>query len=261
MTLFLGLLLIQNSLTLLTCSTGGHAYHLKCIDPWLTENRRLCPICKGKVVVPGITDSESEAENERNQNATERTPLLSNSNSGGQNENLVYSTNNLIFPSIGRRVRRSGRTSNASTQSNVPSTSSIVNSSNDLVINVQPPATSSQATGSIPFRSNSTRSDRRRAKAMLMINAEINSPQSSTSNLEELTASTSSTIQMDGQSESSTRSARTARSAGQPGNERLASPGTATRSSAAAAAATTTQQQPSTSRPTRSRWTEPNDIV
>lgn len=50
---------------------------MKCIDPWLTKNRRVCPVCKGKVVLPGMadpTDSESEAENA----VTERTPLVTN---------------------------------------------------------------------------------------------------------------------------------------------------------------------------------------
>lgn len=43
------------------------AYHQKCIDPWLTKNRRVCPVCKAKVTVPGMeefTDSDSDT-NER----------------------------------------------------------------------------------------------------------------------------------------------------------------------------------------------------
>ena len=30
-----------------------HAYHTKCIDVWLTKNRRVCPICKRKVYAIG----------------------------------------------------------------------------------------------------------------------------------------------------------------------------------------------------------------
>ena len=49
-------------------------YHLKCIDPWLTRNRRVCPVCKAKVRLPGVP--ESSASEEENDNANERTPLV-----------------------------------------------------------------------------------------------------------------------------------------------------------------------------------------
>jgi len=55
------------------------AYHVKCIDPWLTKNRRVCPVCKGKVILPGmsdISDTDSDSENANNNSANERTPLL-----------------------------------------------------------------------------------------------------------------------------------------------------------------------------------------
>ena len=65
----------------------GHGYHLRCIDPWLTKSRRICPVCKGKVRVSGmedISDTESESGHSTSQqqgqsrynNADESTPLL-----------------------------------------------------------------------------------------------------------------------------------------------------------------------------------------
>jgi len=95
----------------------GHVYHLKCIDPWLTKNRRVCPVCKAKVVLPGmadITDSESEAEAAVN----ERTPLVRNQ------------------PRRGRRIRRSRRENNPNSPAD-PSTSAVSSS------NIEPAASTS----------------------------------------------------------------------------------------------------------------------
>ncbi|OQR68600.1 E3 ubiquitin-protein ligase RNF13-like [Tropilaelaps mercedesae] len=44
-----------------------HGYHSKCIDPWLTKNRRVCPLCKRKIVLPGMPEDSSD---------NETTPLL-----------------------------------------------------------------------------------------------------------------------------------------------------------------------------------------
>lgn len=60
----------------------AHGYHLRCIDPWLTKSRRICPVCKGKVRVAGmsdVSDTESESDHSRQLNynqANESTPLL-----------------------------------------------------------------------------------------------------------------------------------------------------------------------------------------
>jgi len=52
-----------DKLRILPCS---HAYHCKCIDPWLTRNRRVCPVCKRRVLARGehFSDSDSESESE-----------------------------------------------------------------------------------------------------------------------------------------------------------------------------------------------------
>jgi len=77
---------LGDKLRILPC---GHAYHMKCIDPWLLKNKRVCPQCRKKVFATGeVPPSDSESETE-----DERAPLLARprSTQGGtfaaQNEN------------------------------------------------------------------------------------------------------------------------------------------------------------------------------
>ncbi|XP_022792522.1 E3 ubiquitin-protein ligase RNF13-like [Stylophora pistillata] len=65
------------------------AYHCKCVDPWLTEGKRTCPVCKRPVANDtGLTRSrsgrndmesmgETSYEAEPEAEANERTPLIS----------------------------------------------------------------------------------------------------------------------------------------------------------------------------------------
>lgn len=68
------------------------AYHCKCVDPWLTQTKKTCPVCKQRVTKKNPEHSESESEEEaegrgegggtRGDANSERTPLLRPSNPG-----------------------------------------------------------------------------------------------------------------------------------------------------------------------------------
>ncbi|XP_033760378.1 E3 ubiquitin-protein ligase RNF13-like [Pecten maximus] len=67
-----------DKLRILPCS---HAYHCVCIDPWLTKNKKTCPVCKRKVIPGSNPDSDSDSDEDNgNQSTSERTPLLGNNN-------------------------------------------------------------------------------------------------------------------------------------------------------------------------------------
>lgn len=90
-------------LRVLPCS---HGYHVRCIDPWLTKSRRICPVCKRKVRVAGMSetsDTESESEHSRHVNynhANESTPLLRDQRPSRSQEIDLGNTRSTINGSI-----------------------------------------------------------------------------------------------------------------------------------------------------------------
>ncbi|KAJ3588981.1 hypothetical protein NHX12_009831 [Muraenolepis orangiensis] len=97
-----------DKLRVLPCS---HAYHSKCVDPWLTQTKKTCPVCKQRVSQPNPDHPESEEEEEvavvavrhrdvvveeedGGEGDSERTPLLRPSNPGSPSGSLAgsYST-------------------------------------------------------------------------------------------------------------------------------------------------------------------------
>ncbi|GAB6020180.1 E3 ubiquitin-protein ligase rnf13 [Chamberlinius hualienensis] len=117
-------------LRVLPCS---HTYHTKCIDPWLTESRRTCPVCKRKVlprsreerhgILSSIsgTESDSESDSDAGGNANEHTPLLA----PGNNPSGALNVQNqpVLTPQSSASGTPTLSTTPSSLPSGVPSTS------------------------------------------------------------------------------------------------------------------------------------------
>lgn len=72
------------------CVSWPSAYHSKCVDPWLTQTKKTCPVCKQRVTrtnpeYSDSSDSEEEAGTHTGddreggasgEEQSERTPLL-----------------------------------------------------------------------------------------------------------------------------------------------------------------------------------------
>merc|ERR1719410_1215436 len=88
---------VGDKLRILPC---GHAYHMKCIDPWLLKNKRVCPQCRKKVFASGeVPPSDSESETE-----DERAPLLQRPRAMGPPSGTFQLQNENPFRRAARRL-------------------------------------------------------------------------------------------------------------------------------------------------------------
>lgn len=88
---------VGDKLRILPCD---HAYHMKCIDPWLLKNKRVCPQCRKKVFASGeVPPSDSESDTE-----DERAPLLARPRTVGPPAGTFQMQNENPFRRAARRL-------------------------------------------------------------------------------------------------------------------------------------------------------------
>ncbi|CAF1258816.1 unnamed protein product [Adineta steineri] len=135
-----------------------HAYHVKCIDPWLINNRRQCPVCK-RYVFPNQHNSDEESSDPpRVRVHTEQTPLIHSNDTNSTmdiSQNSQSSQRHLLRPST-NGVRNISFTSNESSESTESlSTSSRPTTTTEIVF--ERPSTNVRRYGSLSDSSTTTR--------------------------------------------------------------------------------------------------------
>lgn len=80
-----------DKLRILECK---HAYHCKCIDPWLLKSRKICPVCKRKVGPRSKDDDSSDSDTDRTTvvNTRENDSLLRNAQPMASSSNPDFSS-------------------------------------------------------------------------------------------------------------------------------------------------------------------------
>ncbi|XP_067668769.1 E3 ubiquitin-protein ligase RNF13-like isoform X2 [Haliotis asinina] len=127
----------------LPCS---HAYHVKCIDPWLLKNKKTCPVCKRRVIPGQDAESESESDEENSTTSpTEATPLLGGQTRSSPSRRSTFDTSGLpeavreeVVPVQGSRSVEGGR-DNVSINSDEGAVGGVVRESVQVVVENENP--------------------------------------------------------------------------------------------------------------------------